>query len=68
MKSGKMRVLVCFAAGVMAVLGAGACKYSPKKVKAAELTANFSFAKARGRNRNQTKRERRAERVRRGAS
>lgn len=48
MKSGKMRVLACFAAGVMAVLGAGACKYSPKKVKAAELTANFSFAKAAG--------------------
>ena len=48
MKSGKMRVLACFAASIMAVLGAGACKYSPKKVKAAELTANFSFAKAAG--------------------
>ena len=48
MKGGKMRVLACFAAGVMAVLGMGACKYSPKKVEAAELTANFSFAKAAG--------------------
>ena len=48
MKGGKMRVLACFAAGVMAVLGMGACKYSPKKVEAAELTENFSFAKAAG--------------------
>ena len=50
MKNGKLRVLACFAAGVMAVLGAGACKYSPKKIKARELTASFSFVKADGAN------------------
>ena len=48
MKTGRFRVLACFAAGVMAVLGAGACKYSPKKIKARELTASFSFVKAAG--------------------
>ncbi len=48
MKNGKLRILACFSAGVMAVFGAGACKYSPKKIKAQELTASFSFVNAAG--------------------